>query len=218
MVPTWKTDRCTCRGRVFRKWMQANIVLEKNHGRDYNNHSIREGAGCVKKRSKKRWLRKYDGKKYGWFLQARDFTLMLIGLFIVFSLFVGVSRVSGQSMVPTLRNGEPVFFTRINFNYSRDEVVFAKMPSGSNYVKRIVAVPGDTVDIREGVLYVNGQQEVRLHHIGDTYSQEGIVEYPYTVPEGCFFLVGDNREGSVDSRSFGALPAASIKGKLIFVK
>lgn len=172
----------------------------------------------MKKRSKKRWLRKYDGKKYGWFLQARDFTLMLIGLFIVFSLFVGVSRVSGQSMVPTLRNGEPVFFTRINFNYSRDEVVFAKMPSGSNYVKRIVAVPGDTVDIREGVLYVNGQQEVRLHHIGDTYSQEGIVEYPYTVPEGCFFLVGDNREGSVDSRSFGALPAASIKGKLIFVK
>ena len=172
----------------------------------------------MKKRSKKRWLRKYDGKKYGWFLQARDFALMLIGLFVAFSLFVGVSRVSGQSMEPTLHSGEPVFFTRINFSYQRDEVVFAKMPSGSNYVKRIVAIPGDTVDIRDGVLYVNGAPEQRLHHIGDTLPEEGIVEYPYVVPEGCWFLVGDNREGSIDSRSFGALPTASIKGKLIFKK
>lgn len=175
-------------------------------------------SGAVKKRSKKRWLRKYDGKKYGWFLQARDFALMLIGLILLFNVFVGVSKVSGHSMDPTLSDGQDVFFTRISFSYSRGQVVFARMPSGSNYVKRIVAVPGDTVDIRDGILYVNGQPEQRLHHIGDTLPQEGIVEYPYTVPEDCFFLVGDNREGSIDSRSFGALPSSSIRGKLIFVK
>ena len=98
-----------------------------------------------------------------------------------------------------------------------DDVVFAKMPSGSNYVKRIVALPGDVVDLRDGVLYVNGAAEERVHHIGDTLPQDGIVEYPYTVPEDCYFMVGDNREGSIDSRSFGALPTASIKGKLLFV-
>ena len=129
----------------------------------------------MKKRSKKRWLRKYDGKKYGWFLQIRDFALLLLGLFIAFDVFVGVSRVSGRSMDPTLRDGQDVFFTRISFSYSRGQVVFARMPSGSNYVKRIVAVPGDTVDIRDGILYVNGQPEQRLHHIGDTLPQEGIV-------------------------------------------
>lgn len=172
----------------------------------------------MKKRSKKRWLKKYDGKKLGWLLQTRDFVLILAAMFLVFTLLVGVSRVSGHSMEPTLGDGQTVFFTRIHFSYDRDEVVFAKMPSGSNYVKRIVAVPGDVVDLRDGVLYVNGVAEERLHHTGETLPQDGIVEYPYTVPEDCWFLVGDNREGSIDSRSFGALPTSSIKGKLIFVK
>ena len=173
---------------------------------------------AVKKRSKKRWLRKYDGKKYGWFLQARDFVLVLAALFILFNVFVGVSRVSGHSMDPTLSDGQDVFFTRINFSYDRGQVVFARMPSGSNYVKRIVALPGDVVEVYNGTLYVNGQAEQSSGAVGATLPQEGIVEYPYIVPEDCYFLVGDNREGSVDSRSFGALPASSIRGKLIFVK
>ena len=92
------------------------------------------------------------------------------------------------------------------------------MPAGTNYVKRIVAIAGDTVEIRDGVLYVNGEPEQTTKAVGITLPEEGIVEYPYVVPEGSFFLVGDNREGSVDSRSFGALPASSIRGKLIFVK
>ena len=172
----------------------------------------------MKKRSKKRWLRKYDGKKYGWFLQLRDFAIILAALFVLFNVFVGVSRVSGHSMDPTLTDGQTVFFTRVNFAYDRDQVVFARMPSGSNYVKRIVAIPGDVVDLRDGILYVNGEPELTTKAVGTTLPQEGIVEYPYTVPEDCFFLVGDNREGSVDSRSFGALPTSSIRGKLIFVK
>lgn len=171
----------------------------------------------MKKRSKKRWLQKYDGKKLGWLLQAKEFALILAALFLAFSLLVGVSRVSGHSMDPTLSDGQTVFFIRVQISYERDDVVFAKMPSGSNYVKRVVAVPGDIVDIRDGVLYVNGVEEERLHHIGNTFPQEGIVTYPYTVPENCWFLVGDNREGSIDSRSFGALPTASIKGRLLFV-
>lgn len=172
----------------------------------------------MKKRSKKRWLRKYDGKKYGWFLQVRDFAIILAALFILFNVFVGVSKVSGNSMHPTLLDGQDVFFTRINFSYERGQVVFARMPSGSNYVKRIVAVPGDVVELYNGTLYVNGQAEQAMGAVGATLPEEGIVEYPYTVPEDCFFLVGDNREGSVDSRSFGALPSSSIRGKLIFVK
>ena len=142
----------------------------------------------------------------------------IVCITLVFTFLGRITRVVGHSMDPTLTDGQTVFFTRINFSYERDLVVFARMPSGSNYVKRIVAVPGDTVDIRDGALFVNGEPEGTAGAVGLTLPQEGIVEYPYTVPEDCLFLVGDNREGSVDSRSFGALPTSSIRGKLIFVK
>lgn len=171
----------------------------------------------MKKRSKKRWLRKYDGKKYGWFLLGRDCALILIAVSLLFSLLVGVSRVNGTSMLPTLENGRIVFFTRVNPGYRRGDVVFARMPSGSYYVKRVLAVEGDVVDIREGILYINGEPETASYFQGQTLPQEGVVEYPLTVGEDMYFVIGDNREGSIDSRSFGPLPLASIRGKLLFV-
>ena len=169
----------------------------------------------MKKRARKRFLSKYDGKKYGWFLMCRDFLLMLAGVALLFSLLVGVSRVDGISMAPTLRDGQPVFFTRVNLGYRLGDVVYARMPSGSNYVKRVVALEGDVVELRDGTLYVNGVPEDNPHAHGLTKPQDGIVVYPYTVGEDMVFLLGDNREGSVDSRSFGALPLSSIRGKLI---
>ena len=169
----------------------------------------------MKKRARKRFLSKYDGKKYGWFLMCRDFVLMLAGVSLLFSLLVGVSRVDGTSMAPTLRDGQPVFFTRVNLRYSRGDVVYARMPSGENYVKRVVALEGDVVELRDGTLYINGVPEDNPHAHGTTQPQEGIVEYPYTVGEDMAFLVGDNREGSVDSRTFGSLLLSSIRGKLI---
>ena len=147
----------------------------------------------MKKRARKRFLSKYDGKKYGWFLMARDFALMLAAVALLFSLLVGVSRVDGISMAPTLRDGQPVFFTRVNLGYRL----------------------GDVVELRDGTLYVNGVPEDNPHAHGLTQPQDGIVVYPYTVGEDMVFLLGDNREGSVDSRSFGALPLSSIRGKLI---
>ena len=77
-------------------------------------------------------------------------------------------------------------------------------------------VPGDVVDLRDGVLYVNDQPEAGTYFQGETRESDGIVQYPYRVEEGKYFLVGDNREVSQDSRAFGALPKSSIKGKLLF--
>lgn len=172
----------------------------------------------MKKRSKKRWLRKYDGKKYGWFLTVRDFALTLLAVFLLFSLFVGVSRVNGNSMNPTLENGDVVFFFRVSRDFTRGDVVFARMPSGSNYVKRIVAVEGDVVDVRDGVLYINGEREPAGNYLLPTEADDGIVTYPYLVGPDMYFLVGDNRPGSQDSRHFGALPQSSIRGRLLLVR
>lgn len=161
-------------------------------------------------------MHKYDGLKYGWFLLAKEFLLALLALFILFNILIGVSKVTGQSMEPTLHEGEVVFFTRFNFSYERGDVVMARMPSGEFYVKRIIAVEGDILELRDGQLYVNGEPEATEEAVGLTQEEEGIVTYPYTVEAGKYFLVGDNREHSTDSRSFGALPESSIRGKLLF--
>jgi len=170
----------------------------------------------LKKRSKKRWLRKYDGKKHGWLRTTMDSVAILIVVSLIFSLLVGVSRVSGRSMEPTLHNGQVVFFLRLPGKLRQGDVVFARMPSGSNYVKRVVAVEGDVVELVGDRLYINGQPEVTAFDV-PVHAQEGIVEYPYRVEPGKVFLVGDNRPESEDSRTFGALPLSSIKGKLLGV-
>lgn len=167
------------------------------------------------KMPRKRFLSKYDGKKLGWFLMAKEFVIVLAALAVLFNVFIGVSRVDGRSMEPTLESGDVVFFTRFNRAYQRGDVVLARMPSGEFYVKRVVALSGDTVELKDCEFYVNGQA-VELVGQGMCLAQEGIVTYPYTVEEGKYFLLGDNLEHSVDSRSFGALPKSSIRGKLLF--
>lgn len=168
----------------------------------------------MEKKKYHRFLGKYDGYKYEWFRTVREFAVILILVIIAFQFFVGVSRVHGNSMEPTLQNGDIVFFRRIGSDYQDKDVVFAKMPSGEYYVKRIIATEGEVVDLRDGVFYVDGVPEEGGYILGTTKPQEGIVTYPYTVEEGKYFMAGDNREASMDSRSFGALPESSIKGEL----
>lgn len=169
----------------------------------------------MEKKKYHRFLGKYDGYKYSWFRGAKEFAVILLAVIIIFNVFVGVSRIDGNSMEPTLKNGDVVFFLRVGSDYKDGDVVFARMPSGEYYVKRVIATGGEVVDLVEGTLYVNGVAEERDCIMGVTEKQNGIVTYPYTVEENNYFMVGDNREGSMDSRTFGALPENSIKGKLI---
>lgn len=167
------------------------------------------------KKPRERFLKKYDGKKYGWFLMAKEFAIALLVLLVLFNVLVGVSRITGQSMEPTLEDGQLVLFSRYTGGFQRGDVVLARMPSGELYVKRVVALPGDTVALENGTLLVNGTADP--YGKGQTCQQEGIVTYPYVVEAGKYFLVGDNREHSTDSRAFGALPQSSIRGKLLFL-
>lgn len=171
----------------------------------------------MRKQAGRRFLGRFDGKKYGWLLLARDFALMLAGVALFFTLLLGVSRVDGSSMEPTLRDGQPVLYSRVCFRFNRGDVVCVRMPSGENYVKRIAALEGDVVDLRDGVLYINGAAEDNPNAQGANRPQAGIVSYPYTVGEDMVFLLGDNRESSQDSRAFGAMPLSSIRGKILIL-
>lgn len=165
--------------------------------------------------SNKRVLKKYDGLKYGWLKDTKKFIVLLLIVFLVFRLIIGISFVKGDSMEPTLHSGELVLYTRLYSNYKRGDVVSVRIPSGEYYVKRVIGIPGDTIEIKDGQVYLNGKLQKEAYIQGETFEQEGVVRYPLTVQEGQIFVMGDNREISMDSRSFGVVGGRQIKGKLL---
>ena len=159
--------------------------------------------------------RKYDGNKLERLRDFKKFALFLVIAAVVFRVLIGISQVDGFSMYPTLDNGQAVVYSRLSRHYKVGDIVSVKMPGGEYYIKRVVAVAGDTVDISDGQLIVNGQPQTEYGN-GETEPQSALVHYPLTVTEGHIFAVGDNRNVSVDSRTFGELAVSQTRGKIFF--
>lgn len=139
---------------------------------------------------------------------------VLTAIFFLFSFVLGVSRVEGTSMSPTLSDHQIVLYTRLSSHPLRGDIVAMVTPAGAHYIKRVAAVPGDTVDIHDGHLYVNGTVEDNAYAVGATET-ETITEYPITLEDGMYFLLGDNREASADSRTFGPVAIGQIEGIIL---
>ncbi len=140
---------------------------------------------------------------------------------VVLNLFiVQVTEVRQRSMEATLLQSDRVLVSKVDYRFNEprpgDIVVFNPTTDVAiPYVKRVVAVAGETVDLRNGRLFVNGQPREFVGAHGTTLAQAPDVKYPLKVPEGYFFAMGDNREASSDSRSFGPQPDSRIIGKVI---
>lgn len=140
---------------------------------------------------------------------------------VVLNLFVvQVTEVRQRSMEPTLLQSDRVLVSKVDYRISQPEagdiVVFdPELDTQIPYVKRIVAVGGDVVDLRDGALYVNGVAVDGAEARGETHPQSPQVTYPFTVSPGHFFALGDNRAHSSDSRSFGEQRNDQIIGKVI---
>lgn len=166
---------------------------------------------------KRRVLGKYDGLKYGWLKGIKKFFLLLLLALLILHITVGLSVVKGDSMEPTLKNGELVLYTKLHNQYERGDVVSVRIPSGDYYVKRIIAMEGDEVDLRDGKVYVNGKLQEEPYALGKTQAggEMQTQSYPLTLEKNQIFVMGDNRETSVDSRNFGPVGQRQIKGKLL---
>jgi len=160
--------------------------------------------------------RSFDGKKLALLHDLRKVLIIVVLILLVFHAIFGFSSVTGISMNNTFHDGQLVFYTRIRTAVHRGDVVSVRLPSGEYYIKRVVAVAGDVVDLQDGQLYINGQPESGTYFIGPTKPEEGIVTYPYTIAEGNVFVLGDNRPDSVDSRSFGAVNVLQVQGVIRF--
>lgn len=163
-----------------------------------------------------RILKKYDARKGAWLKAGERFALLFLVIFLVFRFLIGISWVSGESMLPTLHDGAAVVYYRPESHYRVGDIVSVKMAYGEYYIKRVAAREGDTVDIVDGVLYVNGQPEQSPWAQGRTEPQSDAVSYPLKVAPGKLFVLGDNREGSIDSRTFGLISRSQTRGRILF--
>lgn len=144
---------------------------------------------------------------------------------VVFAFCARVVGVSGGSMRETLQNGDLLLVVNsvLCGDYERGDVVIAAKSTfegGEPIVKRVVATEGETVnvDFGTGMVYVNGEALEEPYIREETYLEEGMA-FPFTVPEGCVFLMGDNRNGSRDSRDpeLGAVDERCLIGRAVFL-
>ena len=159
----------------------------------------------------------------GWYSWLRTLVCVVLATVLVFTLVVRIVRVDGQSMRETLQN-EDILLT-VNRHLAGElkagDIVVVKkeyFEDGKPIVKRIIATEGQTVDIDfdAGVVYVDGQALEEDYIREPTYLDEGL-EFPITVPEGCLFLLGDNRNNSMDSRypDLGPVDVRCVIGKAV---
>lgn len=128
----------------------------------------------------------------------------LVAILIVFSFAFRLVGVNGRSMQPTLNSGDWLAVKAINTTYERGDIVVVTQPNSLNepLIKRVIAVAGDIVDINfaDGVVKINGEI-INEPYIAEPTERMFDVAFPLTVPEGCVFVMGDNRNESLDSRS-----------------
>lgn len=179
---------------------------------------------------------------FGWILSIA--VAIIVSLFII-SNIVSFTMIMEVSMEPTFYENDRVLVNRIGYMVGtpkRGDVVILNKVNGekgilknmvnegrdivsnikfrftgeiekNNLIKRVVAVEGDIVDIKEGHLYVNGIVEENNHIRGETHAYD--LEVPMEVPEDKVFVLGDNREFSLDSRHLGLIDVGQVKGKAV---
>lgn len=161
-------------------------------------------------------MEQFNHYKLGWLHDSLFFIVMIVSSVILFRFIIGIAIVGGESMYPTLADGDVVVYLRVTPSYKVGDIISVRVPSNDYYIKRVVATGGDEVDIIDGKLVVNGIEQEEMWAYGETKEESGAIIYPYTVYEGNVFVLGDNREVSLDSRTFGEVSLHQIKGKIFF--
>ena len=154
-----------------------------------------------------------------WWRETIETVLWALALALILRTFViQAFWIPSTSMVPTLEISDRVLVTKFwyylpHISPKRGDIVVFKYPEDprKDYVKRVIGLPGDTVEIRNGVVYVNGAELFEDYVKNkDDYTMAMV-----TVPEKSYFCLGDNRPNSQDSRFWGFVPKKNLRGPAV---
>ena len=152
-----------------------------------------------------------------WLQDVLETLLLAIVIFLVINTLTGRYQVHGQSMEPSLHDGQYLIASKVTYWLhapERGDIVVLNPPADQGtipYIKRVIGLPGDDVEIRDGRVWVNGVALNEPYISGPPAYQNR-----WTVEAGDYFVLGDNRNNSSDSHAWGLLPSGNIIGKAVF--
>lgn len=145
-----------------------------------------------------------------------SYVIIILVVVLVRTFIITPVRVVGSSMDKTLKEGEILLLEKIDKKYKRYDIVVIK-ENNERIIKRIIGMPGESVKIVEGVIYINGEA------IEDKYASSYTGDFSLdkfdldVIPENSYFVLGDNRIVSKDSRLLGPINKKKIQGKAIYI-
>lgn len=197
----------------YRKYRES---LEDNH--DDNNDTISENNEIknpillkrMEKLEKKRKKKKH-GRKYV------KYIILLACIAIPLFLF-GIAVVEGDSMKPDLHSKDYVFYMKHPKEYKSEEIVLIdKEGENKTYIKRIIGVPGDKIQITQDGKVIRNDIMLDSSEYSGLTEPGNVLKYPLYLSEGEYFVLGDNRENSKDSRTFGVVKEKELKGRVLIL-
>lgn len=161
-------------------------------------------------------------KRYQFFLLR--VLLLLLTVWLLFFVFIGVTHMPNGDMYPRVDAGDFVVYYRLDKSPKFQDVVVYQMADSSGksslLISRVIAVPGDTVELTEsGTLKVNGNAiaEPGIFYPNTLFRGQTAPSYPLTLGEDEYFVLGDKRDDASDSRSFGPVPGKNLLGTVITI-
>ncbi|OHW62547.1 signal peptidase I T [Andreesenia angusta] len=162
---------------------------------------------------------KFRSELWDW---VKSILVAVVIALVIKTFLFNSTKVIGSSMYPTLHENDRLFTNKIVYIVGEPEVgdvVVLQAPDDEtkDYIKRVIAVEGDTVDINDGIVYVNGEA-IEEGYIAENSYTDAYDQNHWEIPAGQVFVLGDNREfrASKDSRSLGTVDEELVKGKASF--
>jgi len=155
-------------------------------------------------------MEKKEQSKFKAFLKEYvPYIITILLVLLIKKTIVSPIKVNGDSMKDTLHNGDIMILNIIGYRFSEIERFdIVVVDRGKEYlIKRVIGLPGEIIEYKDNQLYVNHEL------VEDSYGQKKTEDFSVKVPENSYFVLGDNRTNSLDSRFFGAFPKNKIVGK-----